>query len=253
MLIQQIRNATVKITCAGSTFLVDPWFQDKGTGFSAIAVRPEMQGVRNPLDDLPDSPEHILAGVDFCLVTHVHPDHVTKDYIPDDMPMIAQNAADAEKLRQTGFQQVRWFTDESMVIGGVHITRVDGVHGDTPEAVRRMGMVSGYVIRAEGEKTLYIAGDTVWYDGVRDTIRAYQPGVMLVNCAAATTPIGRLIMNLGDLESVYEEAQDALIVASHLDSVNHATVTRDDVRRWIDEKGTTRVLAPENGQVITIN
>ena len=191
--------------------------------------------------------------MDFCLITHVHPDHVTKDYIPDDMPMIAQNAADAEKLRQMGFQLVRWFTDEPMVIGGVHITRVDGVHGDTPEAVRRMGMVSGYVIRAESEKTLYSAGDTVWYDGVRDTIRAYQPGVILVNCAAATTPIGRLIMNLGDLESVYEEAPDALIVASHLDSVNHATVTRDDVRRWIDEKGTTRVLAPENGQVITIN
>ena len=114
MLIQQIRNATVKITCVGHVFLVDPWFQDKGTGFSAIAVRPEMQGVRNPLDDLPYSPEHILAGVDFCLVTYVHPDHVTKDYIPDDMPMIAQNATDAEKLKQMGFQQVRWFADASM-------------------------------------------------------------------------------------------------------------------------------------------
>lgn len=252
MLIQQIRNATVKITCAGSTFLVDPWFQDKGTGFSADTVRPEMQGIRSPLDELPDRPERILADVDFCLVTHVHPDHVTKDYIPDDMPMIAQNAADAEELSRMGFRKVCCFADEPMVISGMRITRVDGVHGDTTQVVRQMGVVSGYVIEAEG-KTLYIAGDTIWYDGVRDTIREYHPDVIIANCAAATTPIGRLIMNLEDLQRVYEEAPDTLIIASHLDSVNHATVTRDDVRRWIDENGTTRVLVPENGQAIAVD
>lgn len=251
MLIQQIRNAMLKITCAGNTFLVDPWFQDRGTGFSADTVRPEMQGVRSPLDELPDRPERILAGVDFCLVTHVHPDHVTKDYIPDDMPMIAQNAADGEKLGQMGFRRVRCFADEPMALGDMRITRVDGVHGDTPEVVRRMGPVSGYVIEAEG-KTLYIAGDTIWYEGVRDSIRKYHPDAIIVNCAAATVTLGRLIMNLEDLQRVYEEAPDALIIASHLDSVNHATVTRDDVRRWIDEKGTTRVLVPENGQIITV-
>ena len=66
-------------------------------------------------------------------------------------------------------------------------------------------------------------------------------------------PVGRLIMNLEDLQRVYEEAPDTLIIASHLDSVNHATVTRDDVRRWIDENGTTRVLVPENGQAIAVD
>jgi len=251
MLIQQIRNATVKITCAGRAFLVDPWFQDRGTGFSADTVRAEMQGVKNPLDELPDRPERILAGVDFCLVTHVHPDHVTKDYIPDDMPMIAQNAADGEKLGRMGFRQVRWFAGEPMVLGDMRITRVDGVHGDTPEVVRRMGPVSGYVIEAEG-KTLYIAGDTVWYEGVRDSIRKYHPDAIIVNCAAATVPLGRLIMNLEDLQRVYEEAPDALIIASHLDSVNHATVSRADVRRWIDENGATHVLVPENGQAFAV-
>jgi L-ascorbate metabolism protein UlaG (beta-lactamase superfamily) len=250
--IQQIRNATVKIACAGCVFLVDPWLQDKGTGFSANTVRPEMQGVKSPLDDLPDSPGNILSDVDFCLVTHVHPDHITKDYIPDEMPMIAQNAADAEKLNCMGFKRVRWFADEPMTIGNVRITRVDGIHGDTPEVVQRMGVVSGYIVQAEGEKTLYIAGDTVWYDGVRDTIREYHPDVIIVNCAAATMPIGRLIMNLEDLQMVYEEAADALIIASHLDSVNHATVTRDDVKKWASEKGASRVLVPENGYVMTV-
>ena len=55
MIIQQIRNATLKIQYSGAMFLVDPWLQDKGTGFSVTAVRPEMQGVRCPMNDLPDT------------------------------------------------------------------------------------------------------------------------------------------------------------------------------------------------------
>ena len=49
MRIQQIRNATLKIEYAGQTVLLDPWLQDKGTGFSANAIRPEMQGVKCPM------------------------------------------------------------------------------------------------------------------------------------------------------------------------------------------------------------
>ena len=42
MIIRQIRNATLKITYAGYTFLTDHWLSDKGTGFSARTVIPEM-------------------------------------------------------------------------------------------------------------------------------------------------------------------------------------------------------------------
>lgn len=44
MYIQQIRNATLKIKYGSCTFLIDPWFQDQGTGFSAKTVKPEMHG-----------------------------------------------------------------------------------------------------------------------------------------------------------------------------------------------------------------
>ena len=166
LIIQQIRNATVKVTYGGITFLIDPWFQDKGTGFSANAIRPEMQGVKSPLHDLPDTPEQILKSVEFCLVTHVHPDHVTKDYMPDEMRMIAQNEMDAEKLRKMGFQNVEGFSDTAMSIGQVTIQRVDGLHGDTQEADRRMGPVSGFVLESKSEVPLYIAG-------IRSIMREY--------------------------------------------------------------------------------
>ena len=44
MIIRQIRNATIKIRYSSITFLIDPWLQDQGTGFSAKAVKAEMQG-----------------------------------------------------------------------------------------------------------------------------------------------------------------------------------------------------------------
>lgn len=75
MIIQQIRNATLKIRYRNITFLIDPWFQDQGTGFSAKAIKPEMQGIKCPMDALPDTPERILNDVDnvslrtFILIT----------------------------------------------------------------------------------------------------------------------------------------------------------------------------------------
>ena len=54
MIIQQIRNATIKIRYGNITFLIDPWFQDQGVGFSAKAVKPEMQGIKCPMNALPE-------------------------------------------------------------------------------------------------------------------------------------------------------------------------------------------------------
>ena len=40
MIIQQIRNAAVKVKYSGMVFLTDPWLQRKGTGPSLEACRP---------------------------------------------------------------------------------------------------------------------------------------------------------------------------------------------------------------------
>lgn len=252
MIIQEIRNATLKITYGGATFLVDPWLQDKGTGPSAPAIRPEMQGVKNPLNDLPFPVESILADVDFCLVSHVHPDHVTKDYLPDETRMIAQNESDVDALRQMGFRNVELFSEFANTFKNATVTRVDGVHGDSPKVAELMGRVSGFVFAADSEKTLYIAGDTVYYDGVRETIQRFQPDVVILNCCGATMPIGRLIMGLEDVRQVCADAPNATIIAVHLDSVNHATVTSDDVRRMAAENRLSQLLTPKNGEIIRL-
>ena len=121
MIIQQIRNATLKKVYGSITFLIDPWFQNQGSGFSAKAVRPEMQGIKCPMNALPDSPESVLKGVEYCLVTHLHFDHFSVDYLPRDLRIIAQNQEDAEKIREMGFENAVAFESELLTIGGIVI------------------------------------------------------------------------------------------------------------------------------------
>lgn len=252
MIIQQIRNATLKIRYRNITFLIDPWFQDQGTGFSAKAIKPEMQGIKCPMDALPDTPERILNDVDYCFVTHLHFDHFCPDHLPTDLKIIAQNNEDAEKICQMGFDKTTTFESEHLTIDDVVIHKTRAIHGDREEVVKKMGEVCGYVFEAPGEKRLYIASDTVYCAEVEQTIREYQPEVIVLNCCEATTPLGRLIMNLADVEKVCQAAPQAIVVASHLDSVNHALLTRKDVKAFAEKRSLSAIRVPNSGKCLAV-
>lgn len=252
MIIQQIRNATLKIQYGGVMFLIDPWLQDKATGFSVNAVRPEMQGINCPMNDLPDTPENILQGVDCCLVTHLHFDHFSSDYLPKDLKIIAQNKKDARNIRDMGFENVQSFDSEIIEIGGITIRKTNAVHGENEAVSKRMGEVCGYVFKRPEEKTLYIAGDTVYCDAVELTIEQFIPDVIILNCCGATVPLGRLIMDTKDVKKVCLKAPKTLIIATHLDSVNHALYTSKDVKDYIAKEGLSQVHVLANGKSIEI-
>ena len=252
MIIQQIRNATLKIKYSSITFLIDPWLQDQGTGFSAKAVRPEMKGIKCPMNALPDTSDRILKDVDYCLVTHLHFDHFCPDYLPKDLRIIAQNHEDAEKIRQMGFENAAAFESEHLSIDGVAIHKTKAIHGDSEEVVKKMGEVCGYIFESPGEKCLYLAADTIYCQEVEQTIKRYQPEVIILNCCEATTPLGRLIMNLSDVENVCQAAPEAIVIASHLNSVNHALLTRKDIIEFANEKGLSAIKVPEDGECIDL-
>ncbi|MEQ9810476.1 MBL fold metallo-hydrolase [Streptococcus jiangjianxini] len=252
MYIQQIRNATIKIKFAGTIFLIDPWFQDKGTGFSAKAIRQEMMNVKCPMNELPESAENTLKDVDYCLVSHLHFDHFSSDYLPKDVEIIAQNKKDASAIISMGFNNTKWFDAGSIVIGNVTIHKIKAIHGENTTIVQKMGEACGYVFEAPGEKTLYLAGDTVYCQNTKEAITQYQPDVIILNCCGATTPIGRLLMDLSDVEKVCNDAPNAIVIASHLDSVNHALITSDDVRKFKEVKHLSQLFVPNNGETIKL-
>ena len=255
---QQIRNATVKITYGGTTFLIDPMLAKKDAypGF-ANTYRSEL---RNPLVDLPESPSKVISGVDAVIVTHTHLDHwddAAQKALPKDIPLFAQHEEDAQLIRSQGFKNVRVLTDEAE-FGGVKITKTGGQHGTdemyaVPALDKRLGEAMGVVFEAPGYKTLYLAGDTVWRKEVDQAIEHFQPEVIVLNAGKAkmTGYDGAIIMGEEDVLHASQVAKSAKIVAVHMDSINHMSLTREALRAYVKKQGIeARVEIPEDGATL---
>lgn len=256
MTLQQIRNATIKLEYAGTTFLVDPMLARKGAypGFEGTYN----SHLRNPLVELPLPVSEVLEA-DAIIVTHTHPDHwdeAAKAGVPKDMPIFAQDEEDAASIRKDGFSDVRVLSANTE-FKGTRLTKTVAQHGTDqmyamPPLARILGKSTGVVFSHPGYKTTYVAGDTIWTGAVEDAIKQHQPDVIVLNTGYAriTGVEGSIIMGKDDLWRAYHLAPKAKIIGSHMESVNHMTQSRKDLRDFIAEKAMDpqRVLVPADGE-----
>ncbi|WP_368934831.1 MBL fold metallo-hydrolase [Alcaligenes faecalis] len=255
--VQLIRNATVKIDFSGTTFLVDPMLSAKGEfpGFPGT-YRSEL---RNPLVDLPFSAKEVLDSVEAVVVTHTHTDHwdeAAQKAIPKDLPVFTQNEADAKMIRSQGFKDVR-VLDGSTTFKGVKLSKTGGQHGTDlwfadPVRSEAMGPVMGVVFSAPQTKTVYVAGDTVWRPEVDQALEQHKPDVVILNTGSALMsgfeqhPI---IMGKQDTLQATKAAPNAAIVAVHMDSVNHMSLSRKELSEFVKgQKIEKSVLIPADGE-----
>ncbi|SES73880.1 L-ascorbate metabolism protein UlaG, beta-lactamase superfamily [Nitrosospira multiformis] len=248
----QLRNATIIIGYAGKKFLVDPMLAEKGAfpGFEGTIN----SHLANPLVDLPVPMDEILD-VDAVIVTHIHPDHWDEaaiNLVPKDMLIFAQNEKDAVEIRAQGFRNVRAL-GESTVFDDITFIKTPGRHGGektVEEWGDLLGHVSGVVFKHPNEKTLYIAGDTVWYEGVEENLKKYEPDVVVLNSGdAQVLGYEPIIMDKKDVYEVCKAAPKATVIASHMEAVNHAMLSRKELREFLSEKNVAqRVLVPEDGE-----
>jgi L-ascorbate metabolism protein UlaG (beta-lactamase superfamily) len=247
--LQLIRNATMRLRYAGRVYLTDPLLGPKHSLPSFAGKSP------NPLVDLPVAPEDVFAGVDLVLLSHLHRDHfdpVAQQMLPRDLPILCQPGEEG-RVAKDGFTQVTALTDTTRD-GAVTITRVPGQHG-AGAVLRDMGAVSGFVLQAAGEPTVYWAGDSIWYDGVAQTIARFQPRVIITHSAGAVWGEGGLIiMDAAQTVAVCRAAPASTVVAIHLDAFDHATVSRAELRAYADAAGipTARLLIPADGETLAL-
>lgn len=241
---------------AGKKFLIDPMLAERGA-YPGFEGTPNSDR-RNPLVDL-TVPMNEILNVDAVIVTHTHLDHwdeAAKNLIPKTMPIFVQNEKDAASIREAGFGDVR-ILSKNADFDGVTLVKTPGQHG-TDEAYAaigdRLGDVCGVVFTHPDEKTLYLAGDTIWNHYVDENLKTYAPDVIVLNSGdAQIIGLGSIIMNKEDVAKVHEAAPSAILVASHMETVNHGMLSRRELRDYAAATSMAqRLLVPEDGEIVNL-
>lgn len=255
--ITQIRNATLHVVYGGVRFLIDPMLSDRHAwpGFEGSVNSEE----RNPLVHLPMTKEEIIDA-DAVIVTHLHEDHWDEEarkVLPKALPVFAQNDADAQTIRGQGFSDVRVLSATSS-FKGVELIKTRGRHGTEAHYAKIgkiLGQVCGVVFKQAGAKTVYLAGDTIWQEDVAAALDAYRPDVAILNTGYAMVVgiEGGIIMGTQDVFSVHRAAPEALLIGSHMEAVNHCTVSRADLRAFARANGfADKLRTPGDGETIIV-
>ncbi len=247
-----LRHATLQLETGGRRLMVDPML-DAANARGPVRGTPDERP--NPLVDLPVPAADATAGVEAVLLTHTHVDHLDAAGVtamPPGVPWFCQ-PEDVGDLQPIGLQVRPVPSGDTVAWEGLAITRTGGRHGRTEEVVRGLGPVSGFVVAADGEPTVYVAGDTVWCDEVAAAIRTHRPDVIVVNGGAATFLRGGTVtMEAADVVAVAEAAPEALVVAVHMEAINHCVETRAQLADAVTAAGVgARVAIPGDGDALT--
>ena len=246
---QLIRSATVKLRLGGFTLLVDPYLAARGAGRSYAGKQV------SPLVELPFDLETVLADVDAVFVSHLHSDHfddAARERLPRDMPLLCPQSIQTA-LRDHGFTDVTGIVHE-YARPGLQLVITPGRHG--PDSVlEEMGPVNGFVAAVPGVQPLYWVGDSIWCPEVEAVVRRYRPGTVVAHaCGADWDGLGPLVMDAAMVESLLRAATGSRVIATHMDCVDHATVSRADLRAHFNAlpQLRERLVVPADGEVLAI-
>ena len=275
MEIQLVRHATLVVRLGGRTLLIDPMLGDLGEFRSFLIDKSEEPTCNyNPIARLSDDPglSSILASVEAIFVTHAqHRDHFDLDLFEQHLKQEApgtdllkaidrlkalpvfcqplgegQQQSDEDWLRDHDFSSVQSVEDKHQY-DGIKVFRTDGKHGPNNE----LGPVSGFVLRAENEPTLYIAGDTIWCPEVAVALEMHKPEVVVVNAGAAqmyATPPA-ITMTKKDVAKVCKHMPSATVVAVHMEAIDHCLLRRKELEDFIEGEGLRgQVRIPADGE-----
>lgn len=225
MKFRQLRNATALLTLGPHRLLIDPMLAKKG---ELMAFRP-FGGQRNPIVDLPPSAADALASATGAIITHVHPDHLDRrgvELLRERNLPVWSSAEDVSSLRRKGLDAR---VLESGALGPE--SRVETIatkHGRGLLGLL-MGKVRGFFLAHPGEPSVYLVGDSVLTDAVREAVTRLQPDVVVAPAGAANFGFGRdILFSVTELRELAALAKGKLVL-NHLEALDHCPTKRSDL------------------------
>lgn len=250
MQVQLIRNALIKLCYADQTILIDPDLAQQHSRPSFTGRSP------NPTVALPLALDEILADLDLIIVSHLHKDHFdAAEALPHDIPLFCQPENQAQ-IAQLGLPAQA--LEERIIWNGIEIIRTAGRHG-LDEVGKLMGSVSGFVFRAAQQPTIYWVGDSVLCPEVEQVFAQYQPDIVITHSCGARWPDSAnqrqlIVMDDQQTLAVCQSLPQATIIATHMEAVDHATISRKDLRNAADNAGISseQLRIPADGEIIVL-
>ena len=63
-----------------------------------------------------------------------------------------------------------------------------------------------------------------------------------------------ILMGMDGVREVVQDAPEAVLIATHMDAVNHARVNRADLRKFAETEGlASRLFIPEDGEEVELS
>ncbi len=129
---------------------------------------------------------------------------------------------------------------------GIRVTATPARHGPA-EIELATGDVTGWMLEWEGQHhgTLYVSGDTVFFEGLEEIVRRSQVGVALLHFGAAHTERfgpDSLTLTAGEGARFATMLGEATIVPIHYEGWTHLTEGRDEIEQAFTAAGLEKRL-----------
>jgi hypothetical protein len=120
-----------------------------------------------------------------------------------------------------------------------------------------MGPASGYVFISAQEPTVYWIGDSIVHEKVLGMIDHSRPEVIVTHSSGAVCGKSNelIVMDAEQTLRICSYATASRVVAVHLDSLDHGTVSRNDLdfKRKQAEVSSNQLLIPHDGETLIFN
>ena len=243
------------VYCAGKTVLFDPYLSDSLTRKYAGTDKPHTR-----ISELVVDPAQ-LAGVDVITSSHNHTDHLDAETL---LPLFANNptaqfvipeanrAFVADRLKTAPEWPIGLNSGESRTVSGVVVHGVPAAHNTIERDEFDQCRFMGYVVEI-GPFVVYHSGDTLWYDGILDTLRPFGVDVAFLPING-NRPERRVAGNLNADEAARlgHEIGSKLVIPHHYDLFAFNTADPADfVAACQQHKTPNRVM--QLGEEISLN